>query len=220
MISRTFNPQHKIIHYVSLGVFRYDVTFPFLVYSAVHNHSSWLGLENLAATTVLLDRLAPERDTSFSTLGASCSWLSLHTCLDLAGHGEESLFNIGGSLGRSLEELDSERVSKFLSLLSRHDTLGGQIGLVANQKLVNILTGISVNFMQPLLYIVERLIVSDVVNNDDTVSTTVIGRCDCTEAFLSSGVPNLELDSFSVKLNGTDFLLGATEVDYEIEGEV
>ena len=169
--------------------------------------------ENLAATAVLLDGLAPERNTTLSTLGASSRWLGLHTRLDLAGHGEESLFNIGGSLGRSFKELNTERVRELLSLLSRHDTLGGQIGLVTNQKLVNILTGVSVNFMQPLLYIVEGLIVCNVVNHDDTVGTTVVGRCDCAETLLSSSVPNLKLDRFAIKLNGTDFLLTPFEDD-------
>jgi hypothetical protein len=178
----------------------------------VHNCSSSSGrFENLAATAVLLDGLAPERNTSLSTLGTSSRWLGLHTCLDLAGHGKESLFNICGSLRRGFEELNTERICKLLSLLSRNDTLGGQIGLVTNQKLVNILTGVSVNFMQPLLHIVEGLIVGDVVNNDDTVGTTVIGRRDGTETFLSSGVPNLKLDRFAIKLNGTDFLLNASE---------
>jgi hypothetical protein len=45
--------------------------------------------ENLAATTVLLDSLAPEGNTSLSALCASSWWLSLHTCLDLTGHREE-----------------------------------------------------------------------------------------------------------------------------------
>ena len=61
--------------------------------------------------------------------------------------------------------------------------------------------------MQPLLYIVEGLIVCNIVNNNDTVGTTVIRRGDCAETFLPSGIPNLKLDSLAIELNGTDFLL-------------
>ena len=37
-----------------------------------------------------------------------------HALLDLAGHGEESLLDVAGVLGRGLEEGDSEGVGKFL----------------------------------------------------------------------------------------------------------
>ena len=154
--------------------------------------------ENLAATTVLLDSLAPEGNTSLSALCASSWWLSLHTCLDLTGHGEEGLLHIGGSLGRCFEKFNAKRIRKFLSLFGRNNTLGGQVGLVTNQKLVNIFTGISINFVQPLLYIVEGFIVGNIVNNDNAVGTTVIRRCDCTETFLTSGIPDLKLDGLSI----------------------
>lgn len=163
-------------------------------------------LHYLAATAALLsNRLASEGDT-LSSLCTGSRRLGLHTCLDLAGHGEKGLFNIGRGLGRSLQKLNAKGIRKLLSLLGRNDTLGGQIGLVTNQKLVHILTGISINFMQPLLYIVEGLIVSHIIHNNDTMSTTVIRRCDCTETFLSSGIPNLKLDRLAIELNGTDFL--------------
>ena len=53
---------------------------------------------SLAASAVRLDRLAPERNAALSGLRARGSWLSLHTCLDLACHGKESLLNIGRGL--------------------------------------------------------------------------------------------------------------------------
>lgn len=160
----------------------------------------------LAARRTRLDSLAPEGNSALSALCTSSSWLRLHTRLDLTGHGKERLFNIGRRLGRSLEEFNAKRVSKLLSLFRRNDTLGRQIGLVTNQQLVHILTGVSVDFMQPLFDIIEGLIVRDIVNHDNTMGTTVVGRCDGTETLLSGGIPNLKLDGLSVKLNGTDFL--------------
>jgi hypothetical protein len=37
-----------------------------------------------------------------------------HTFLDLASHGQKGLFDIGGVLGRGLEERDTQTVGKFL----------------------------------------------------------------------------------------------------------
>ena len=40
--------------------------------------------------------------------------LGTHTLLDLAGHGQESLLNVGGVLGRGLEEGDAQAVGELL----------------------------------------------------------------------------------------------------------
>jgi hypothetical protein len=87
---------------------------------------------NLAASLVWLDLLAPQRNATLSTLCTSSGRLSLHASLDLTGHGKESLFDIGRSLGRSFEKFNSEAISKFLSLLSGNNALARQIGLVTD----------------------------------------------------------------------------------------
>jgi hypothetical protein len=43
--------------------------------------------------------------------------------------------------------------------------------------------------LQPLLDVVEAVHVGDIVDDADTVCAAVVGRCDCSEAFLASGVP-------------------------------
>ena len=60
--------------------------------------------------------------------------------------------------------------------------------------------------MEPLLDIVEGFIVSHVIDNNNAMGTTIVGRCNGSEALLSSSIPNLKLDSLSVKLNGANFL--------------
>ena len=116
------------------------------------------------------------------------------------------MFDIGRGLCRSFEEFNAKAVSKLLSLFSGDYTLSGQIGLVTHEELVDILRSISVNFMQPLFHIVERLLVSDVVNDNDSMGTTVIRRSNGTETLLSGSIPDLQLDSLAVKFNGADFL--------------
>lgn len=63
------------------------------------------------------------------------------------------------------------------------------IALVADEQLVDALGGISVNFLKPLLDVVEGVHVGDIVHNADAVSATVVGRCDGAESFLASSVP-------------------------------
>lgn len=68
-------------------------------------------------------------------------------------------------------------------LLVRH------IALVADEQLVDALGGVPVNFLQPLLDVVEAVHVGDVVDDADAVGTAVIGRRDCPESFLAGGIP-------------------------------
>jgi hypothetical protein len=69
------------------------------------------------------------------------------------------------------------------NLLVRH------IGLVAHQQLVDALGGVSVNLLQPLLHVVERVHVGDIVDDADAMCTAVVGRCDGSEALLPGRVP-------------------------------
>jgi hypothetical protein len=153
----------------------------------------------------LLDLLSTHGKSGLGSSLGSC-WLGLHSGLDLAGHGQKRLFYVGGGLGGSLEEFNAQGVSKLLTLFGRHDALAGQIGLVANQQFVDILCCISVNFVEPLLDIVERFLVGDIVDNNNSMGATVIRRSDGAETFLSCGIPNLKLDGLSVQFDGTDFL--------------
>lgn len=63
------------------------------------------------------------------------------------------------------------------------------IALVSDQELVDALSGISVNLLQPLLHVVERVHVRDIVDNANAVGAAVVGRGDGTEALLSGSVP-------------------------------
>lgn len=69
--------------------------------------------------------------------------------------------------------------------------LVGQIALVANQQLVDTLRGITVNLGKPLLDVREGILVRDIIDDNDTMGTTVVGRGDGAETLLSSSVPLL-----------------------------
>ena len=124
----------------------------------------------------------------------------------MAGHGQKGLFDIARGFRGCFEEFNSEAVGKFFALFGGDHALSRQIGLVTDQQLVDILRSVSVNFVQPLLYIVERLVVRDVVDNNNAVGSAVVRRGNRAETLLPSCIPNLKLDRLAVQVNGTDFL--------------
>ena len=100
---------------------------------------------DLAATTVLLDLLAPEGHTRLRRRRGT--GLIFHPSLDLAGHGQECLLDIRGCLRGCLQELNAESVRKLLPLLRRHNTLPLEIALVTHEEFVHVFTCIPVNFV-------------------------------------------------------------------------
>jgi len=49
----------------------------------------------------------------------------------------------------------------------------------------------------PVAYVLERIFVGDIVHQQDSHGSTIISRSDGPEAFLTSGIPNLKLDSLA-----------------------
>lgn len=113
-----------------------------------------------------------------------------HALLDLTCHGQEGLLDVGGVLCGSLQEGDTEAVGEFLQLLTGrleafqwvaylgycvlHDLLVRHITLVADQQLVDALSGVSVNLLQPLLDVVEGVHICDIVDDANTMGTSVV----------------------------------------------
>lgn len=89
--------------------------------------------------------------------------------LDLLGHGKESLLDVGGVLGRGLEEGDAELVGKGLGGSVVDHLFGRQVRLVSDQELVDTLDGVAVNLLEPLLDVGEGVAVGNVVDDDDAM---------------------------------------------------
>lgn len=70
-----------------------------------------------------------------------------------------------------------------------HSFLVLHVTFVSDKKLVDPFGGISVDFLQPLLDIVERVHVGHIINNADAMSTPVIGGSYCSKPLLSSSIP-------------------------------
>jgi hypothetical protein len=70
-----------------------------------------------------------------------------------------------------IHDLDA---SAYLCYGVLDDLLVGHIGLVAHQQLVDALSSVSVNLLQPLLHVVERVHVGNIVDDADAVGATVV----------------------------------------------
>jgi hypothetical protein len=77
--------------------------------------------------------------------------------------------------------------------------------------------------MEPLFHVVERFSIGDIIDNNNSVGSTIITAGDGAESFLAGSVPlhwkniinalktyiltyNLELDGLAVQFDGADFL--------------
>lgn len=85
--------------------------------------------------------------------------------------------------------LTGPTVESYLGNCVIDDLLVSHIALVSDQELVDALGGVSVDLLQPLLHVVERIHVGDIVNDADAVGTPVVRRGDGSETFLTCGIP-------------------------------
>lgn len=69
------------------------------------------------------------------------------------------------------------------------DLLVRHIAFVAYEQLVDAIGGVAVDLLQPLLDVVERVHVGDIVDDADAVGAPVVGAGDGPEALLAGGIP-------------------------------
>lgn len=70
-----------------------------------------------------------------------------------------------------------------------HNLLVLHITLVADKEFIDSFGGVAVNFLQPLLDVVERVHVCHIVNDTNAVGTAIVGRRDRSESFLACSIP-------------------------------
>ena len=80
-------------------------------------------------------------------------------------------------------------IRTYLSYSILNNLLVRHIGLVADQQLVDALGRISIDLLQPLLHVVERIHIGDIVDDADTVGATVVRGGNGSESLLTGGIP-------------------------------
>lgn len=88
-----------------------------------------------------------------------------------------------------------------------------KIRLVANKQFVNVITGIAVNFLEPLFDIVERFLICAVIDNNDSVRSAIVRTGNGPKSLLTSSVPDLQLYRLSVEIDGSDFEVHSDRTD-------
>ncbi len=133
-------------------------------------------------------------------------WLTQHLGLDLIGHTQKGLFHILGGLGGCFQKLNPQRICELFSLFGRNRSFASQICLVANQEFLTSLTSIAIDFADPLLDIYKGSGVCDIINHNNAMSASIVGRGNCSKSFLSGRVPNLQFNRLSIQFGGSNFL--------------
>ena len=57
-----------------------------------------------------------------------------------------------------------------------NDFLGGQITLVPDEQFVDVLAGVTVNLLEPLLHVVKGFLIGHIVYHNDTMGATIVTR--------------------------------------------
>lgn len=151
------------------------------------HHVLWRSVDLTATTTARINVLAVELNRliiSSRFCGGRAKSIFNFTC-----HSKESLFDISRLLSGSLNERNTHLVSILLCDLIINLTASGEITFVSDKKLVYVLAGITVNLTEPNTDVVEGFSLSDIIDDNNTMGTTVIRRGDSTEAFLTSSIP-------------------------------
>lgn len=69
------------------------------------------------------------------------------------------------------------------------DLLGGEIALVADEQLVHVVASVTVDLLQPLLHVIEGVLVCAIVNYNNSMCAPIVAGGYRSEPFLSRGVP-------------------------------
>ena len=109
--------------------------------------------------------------------------------MNIRRHFGKCLLNVGCVLCRYFEEWYVVLFCKLETFFIRDLSFLFEIALVADEQLVDILGSESFDLLHPLANVVEALLGSDIVDNDDAVCSSVVARCESSESLLTGSVP-------------------------------
>ena len=78
------------------------------------------------------------------------------------------------------------------------------VALISQNHLLHIRARVLFNIPDPVLDVVEALLVGDVVDEHDAHRPAIVGSGDGAEPLLPSSVPDLKLDLLAIKLNSSN----------------
>eukprot|EP01083_Nonionella_stella_P070133 187485_1 len=93
-------------------------------------------------------------------------------------------------------------LAKCQCLIRFHSSQVSQIRLISDEHYDNIGLSMISQLLQPTLDILKGGVLANVINEEGTNCSAVVGGCDSAITFLSGGIPDLGLDGFSLCLDG------------------
>ena len=124
---------------------------------------------------------------------------------DIFGQGHEGEVDVVVGLGGSFEEFDIVLVGKGLATGSIYNFFILHVALVSDEHLIHRFSGMLLDVADPVADVREGLLVGDVIHQQNSHGSSVIGCRDGTEAFLTRSIPDLQLYLLTIKFNGTNF---------------
>ena len=88
-----------------------------------------------------------------------------------------------------------------------HNFLVRHIALITNEQFVHTLCSVAIDFLKPLLDVVERVHICHIVDDTDAVGTAVVGGSDGSESLLACGIPLAPRSAFSVQISECELSL-------------
>lgn len=109
------------------------------------------------------------------------------------GHGQRTSLLIA--------RLNAAHTCELLGLLRWNSAKMSQIALVTDQHDNDVTVGMVPQLLEPSSDILVRLVLADIVDQQCSNCTAVVGRSNGAIAFLAGGIPDLSLDCLCVNLN-------------------
>ena len=104
-------------------------------------------------------------------------------------------------LGRSFQESHVPLTSQLFAFFCLNCTLILQIFFISYKDATDVGTAVLFDFTHPIGYLGERVLIRNIISNDNAVSSAIIACCNCFEAVLACGIPDLEFDCLPINVN-------------------
>lgn len=137
----------------------------------------------------------------------------VHLLTDDVNESLEHLLDVDVVLGAGLEELKAELLRQPLAFLCSYKPVILKVTFVSNQNHLSVVPGVRLDLCCPVLHRTERVLVGDVIHEQEAHGSSVVGRSDRTVALLPCCVPNLQLDPLVVAKHGFDLEVDAHGAD-------
>lgn len=103
------------------------------------------------------------------------------------------LSDIDIALSTRFEKLDRILICQSLAPCRLDNLLADHIALISDQDFVDIVCCMLLDVPDPIADVLERVLVNDVIHQQNSHCPTVVCRGNCAESFLAGCVPNLQL---------------------------